>query len=687
MAANKDQLERQRKQERHQRQQQQYHQSSSKSSTSKNSSKRPDRPKDISQVVIPDAVTVSMLADLLGINSNSLLRKIVRMGMLREEGAARNDTILCADDAGAIVLEYGITPILPTESNQQSQSQQQSSTSENDENILVPRPQPTDLSQIPSRPPVVTIMGHVDHGKTTLLDTLRKSRIVDTESGGITQHIGAFVVPLSNSNNSSISTITFIDTPGHSAFQAMRARGANCTDIVILVVAADDGVMPQTIEAIKHAQRAGVPMIVAINKCDKPGVNTERIKYDLMSHGIQLEDLGGDVPAVEISALKNTGIDNLIETVVALAEINDMRAEQDGMVEAAILESSVQKGIGNQATALVKRGTLKNGDILVAGTTWCRVRSMVNDLNQTVKEALPGTPVRLSGWDSLPNAGEVALQATKGESQAKQVISARKEHQRRVDMVQEVKAISEKRRLDLLERMKFDGNGSAAKGGYTGGPRFLNLVIKGDVSGSIEAIVDALNAMPYKRAKPRIISVGVGDIVDSDVTLAQSSQATVICFKTKCGKPVQKQAQSAGVNVKSYNVIYHLMDDIKDMLAGLLDPVIEREVKGEANVIQVFEITLSGSLDVKGHKKGDQVPVAGCKVSNGVIKNDRPIKVLRNGKAVFEGKLAALRIVKKVVTEVGNGSDCGIMIDGFDTIKSGDIIQSIEEKSVPAQLT
>ncbi|CAG8547957.1 2691_t:CDS:10, partial [Dentiscutata heterogama] len=503
---------------------------------------------------------------------------------------------------------------------------------------------PKDMTIYPPRPPIVTIMGHVDHGKTTLLDTLRKSSVAAGEVGGITQHIGAFSVSLPSQK-----TITFLDTPGHAAFSAMRARGANVTDIVVLVVAADDGVMPQTLEAIKHAKNAGVPIIVAINKIDKHDADSRKVRDSLMRHGIELEEVGGDTQCVEISALTGKGLDTLEETIITLAELNDYCAEVDIEAEGVIIESQIEKGKGNVATVLVKRGTLKQGDIIVAGTSWCKVRMMSDDKGQSLKQAPPGTPVKVMGWRETPSTGDEVLQAT-DEELAKTVVANRQRKIEREKQIKDLEIINEKRRQQYPTMPSPPSSNTVIK------PdddqiKELRVVVKGDVSGSIEAIVDSLDSIGNEEVHVSVVDFGVGDISESDVQMAAAAQGAILGFNVKVDKRASSLAQVEHVEIMCYNIIYKLLDDIKNKLSKMLPPVLETVVSGEATVLQVFQINV---------KNREFRPVA--------------------------GSLESLKHLKQDVTEAKKGLECGISFDGFTDFKEGDLVQSIVVKEVPRTL-
>ncbi|XP_033629292.1 translation initiation factor IF-2, mitochondrial-like [Asterias rubens] len=544
---------------------------------------------------------------------------------------------------------------------------------------------PADPSQLKPRPPVVTVMGHVDHGKTTLLDSLRKTSVAAGEAGGITQHIGAFLVPLPSGQQ-----ITFLDTPGHAAFSSMRERGANVTDIVVLVVAADDGVMEQTKESIRYAQNAGVPIIVAINKCDKPDADSDFTKRDLLGNNIQLEEFGGDVQSVEVSALKGTNLDALSESIVALAEVLEVGGDPDGLVEATVVESRVDKGKGPIATAIIQRGTLKRGNILVSGTAQCKVRAMFNELGQQVQSAGPGIPVELIGWRKLPSAGDVILQV-ESEKRAKEVIRWREEvsDSKKLDdeaviihekAAEHHRAYKERKQANSLLNWRTLRAQRAAerfarpKENVKSSDPELNLVVKGDVDGSVEAILDALATYDCQhQCKMEVLSYGVGVISDKEVELADTFSGIVIGFNVTASPEAETLAQERGVPMKMHSVIYKMLDDIKEELSGRLPPKEEHDIKGEATIIQEFDITV-------GKRK---VPIAGCKVNSGSLHANKLFKLIRNNDTLHEGPLASLKHLKEDVTSVNKGMECGMRFQEHLEYRPGDTIECYEIKHVP----
>ncbi|XP_073998780.1 mitochondrial translation initiation factor 2 [Rhodnius prolixus] len=535
------------------------------------------------------------------------------------------------------------------------------------------RRNPSEYIDVKKRFPIVTIMGHVDHGKTTLLDTLRKSTIVDSEFGGITQHIGAFKVTLGK------DTITFLDTPGHAAFFSMRNRGAQCTDIVVLVVAADDGVMEQTVESINMAKAAGVPIVVAINKIDKPKADVERTKRMLVQQGVQVEDHGGDVQVVNVSALKGTNIDSLIEAILAEAEILELKSDFSGPVEGIVLESCTDPLRGKLSTLLVQCGTLKKGSILVAGTVWCRVRAMFDDNGDPVQIAKPSSPVQILGWKELPSAGDVAIQVT-SEKKALNVINHREklislkkmEKDKEIidKKVQEYEVqyksmLEEKRRLGRYKAPR-TARQKEIKDDHTG-PR-LNVIIKGDVDGSVEAILDVLETYESTKCKLDVVHYGVGPVSQNDATLAELFSAKIYAFNTLVMKDVSSSS------IKHFNVIYRLVDDLKSEISKLLPHKDVEEIIGEANVLQEFLIN-------EGKSK---VPVAGCRCVKGSLKKSAQFKLVRSNDTLFCGSLISIRHLKDEVDTVKKDVECGIRLSDPNVhVQPGDTIICFKIHKVP----
>ncbi|KAM3081260.1 translation initiation factor IF-2 [Clarireedia jacksonii] len=604
-------------------------------------------------ILLPEYISVSNLAAALKVKLEDFVEKMEELGFEETD----HHYILNAENAGLIAMEYNYEPII-----ERGESQD-----------LRARPPPKNPAKLPPRSPVVTIMGHVDHGKTTILDYLRKSSVAATEHGGITQHIGAFSVPMASGK-----IVTFLDTPGHEAFLSMRQRGANVTDIVILVVAADDSVKPQTIEAINHAKAAKVPIIVAINKIDREEANVDRVKQDLARHGVEIEDYGGDTQVVCVSGKTGQGMDELEEAAVTLSEILDMRAEIDGPAEGWVIEASI-KSMGKVATILVRRGTMRPGDFIVAGKTWARIRCLRNEAGVEVSEAGPGTPVEIDGWRDQPLAGDEVLQAP-DEAKAKSVIEYRLEKEERDKMAQDMEAINESRKaeLDKRERERVEKEAEehgeepmpALRDPTDNGPKPVYFIVKGDVSGSVEAVTSSMQAIGTKEVEPVILRSGVGQISEFDVEHAATANGTLINFNTPIEPRVSRLAEEAGVAIFDHNIIYRLVDDVRAELSKHLPPLVTQRVLGEAEVAQIFDI------NIKGRK---YKPIAGCKVRNGTISKTAKYRVLRRGEKIFDGTLESLKNVKKDVMEMKKGTECGIGFVDWSDFQVGDQIQAYEE--------
>ena len=572
---------------------------------------------------LPEFVTVQRLSQMLGVRYEKFVRRLERLGY----DDVFPGKVFNSETSGMIAMDYNIEPIFEADS------------PEDAERDLIARPEVEDKDFLQTRPPVVTIMGHVDHGKTTILDYLRKSSVAAGEAGGITQHIGAFSVPLASTGK----TITFLDTPGHEAFLAMRQRGANVTDIVILVVAADDSVKPQTLEAIKHAKAAGVPIVVAINKIDKDGADADRCKKDLSRHGIDIEDYGGETQVVCVSGKTGQGMDDLEETVVALSEVLDHRADTEGAVEGWIIEATTKKA-GRVATVLVRRGTLRPGCLLVAGKTWARVRTLQNEGGQTMHEIGPGMPVEIDGWKDQPSAGDEVLEAP-NEQKATSVVEYRHEVGDRLKAASDMVTINETRKLaqERREREKQAEAEAKLKGAKVeavsdntakadsdiSGQISIPFIIKADVSGSAEAVSAYVLGVSNPLITPTILHSGVGAIHESDIDLASAASAHIIAFNLPANTESRGAAEAQGVKVLENNIIYRILDDVKAILEESLPPLISHKVLGEA------EISASFDIGVGGRKK---IWIAGCKVRNGVISRSEKVRVWRNGEKVYDGK-------------------------------------------------
>ena len=499
-----------------------------------------------------------------------------------------------------------------------------------------------DPALLTPRAPVVTVMGHVDHGKTSLLDAIRSSDVAAGEAGGITQHIGAYQVTAPSG-----AKITFIDTPGHAAFTAMRARGAKVTDIVVLVVAADDGVMPQTVEAIHHAKAAKVPIIVAINKIDKPDAKPDRVRTDLLQHEIQVESMGGEVVDVEVSATKKTNIDKLLEMLGLQAEILDLKANPNRAAEGTVIEAKLDRGRGPVATVLIQRGTLRVGDLVVAGAEWGRVRALVSDTGEPIETAGPSTPVEVLGFSGTPDAGD-RLAVVDNEARAREVTDYRARQKR------EKTAARATGMRGSLEQMM-----AQAK---TSGRKEFPLVIKADVQGSLEAIIGALDKLGTDEVAARVLHAGVGGISESDVTLAEASGVPIIAFNVRANKEAREAAERAGIEIRYYNIIYDLVDDVKKAMSGLLPPTLRETMLGNAQILEIFKVSKVGNI-------------AGCRVTDGTVERGANVRLIRDNVVIHEGKLSQLKRFKDDVREVGAGMECGMAFENYQDMRQGDVIE------------
>ena len=580
------------------------------------------------EVVIPESITVGELANRMTERGADVIRELMKLGII-----ATSSQAIDADTAELIVTTFGHTPKRVQESDV--------------ENILV-NEEDTEKDLV-SRAPIVTVMGHVDHGKTSLLDALKSTDMVSGEAGGITQHIGAYRVVLSTNK-----AITFIDTPGHEAFTEMRTRGAQVTDIVVLVVAADDGIKAQTVEAISHAKAANVPIIVAINKIDKPDINLDRVKNELLVHELVAEDLGGDVIIVPVSALKKINIDKLEEAILLLAEMQNLRANPNAPASGVVIEARIDKGKGVVATVLIERGTLKNGDLMVAGTTYGRIKRINNDKGIDIDSAGPSEPVEIYGLGVPPLAGD-KFNIIQNEKQARDITEYR---QRKI----KEKKVSITKRSSLEDLfLKASGEGLTKE---------LPIIIKGDVQGSIEAIAASLQKIPSDEVKLKILHHAIGGISESDVTLASASNAIILGFNVRAGNNAASMAEKSKVDIRYYSIIYNLIDDIKAVMSGMLSPIIREQYIGSVEIRQVFSITKIGK-------------VAGSYVTKGVIKKGAGMRLLRDNIVIHEGKLKTLKRFKEDVKEVKEGFECGIALEHYDDIKVGDtveVFEIIEEK-------
>ncbi|MGE0743291.1 MAG: translation initiation factor IF-2 [Hyphomonadaceae bacterium] len=585
------------------------------------------------EVVIPESITVQELSNRMAVRVADIIKFMMRQGQMLKQSDE-----LDADTAELIATEMGHVVKRVAESDVEEGLSGEVDTEEH----LLPRP------------PVVTVMGHVDHGKTSLLDSLRQTDVAAGEHGGITQHIGAYQVRVKSGER-----VTFLDTPGHAAFSAMRARGAQVTDIVVLVVAADDGVMPQTVEAIHHAKASGAPIIVAINKIDKPDANPTRVLTDLLQHEIVTEAHGGDTLAVEVSALKKTGLDKLVETILLQAEVMDLRANPDRAAEAIVIESKLDKGRGTVATVLVQKGTLKRGDIVVVGAQVGRIRAITNERGQQLQTAGPSEPVEIMGLEGVPEPGD-ALNVVENENRAREVANYRARTKKQKS------SGGPSRTGTSLESMMAKFKDSTAKE--------LPILIKADVQGSAEAIVGSLEKLAHEEVRARVVLSGVGAINESDVQLAKGSGAPIIGFNVRASKEARDLAEREGVEIRYYNIIYDLIDDIKGVMSGMLTPINRETFLGNAEVLEVFNISKVGK-------------VAGCRVSDGVVRKGAKVRILRDNVVIQEmGVLTTLKRFKDEVDQVVAGQECGMSFGPFQDIKQGDVIECFNVEVVQRSL-
>jgi translation initiation factor IF-2 len=585
----------------------------------------------IREVVLPETITVSELANRMAVRGAEVVKSLMKMGVM----ASVTQTI-DADTAEVVVTEFGHTPKRVSEADVL-------------EGLEGPEDRPEDLRP---RPPVVTVMGHVDHGKTSLLDAVRNADVVSGEAGGITQHIGAYQVDIGTGG----LPVTFIDTPGHAAFTEMRSRGAKVTDVVILVVAANDGVMPQTVEAINHAKAAEVPIVVAINKVDLADAEPERVKNELLSHELVPEDFGGDIQCIPVSAVARSGLDDLIEAVQLQAEVLELKANPDREAQGIIIEGRLERGRGVVATVLVQRGTLKVGDVVVCGPTWGRVRAMVDDRGRNAKEAGPSVPVEVLGLDGVPTAGD-RVDVVDNERRAREIAEY---HQRQLRDTQAATGVGGS--VDDLFKALKEGQASE-----------LPVVVKADVHGSLEAIQAGLEKLSTDEVKVRILHGGVGGITESDITLARASSALVVGFNVRANAQARELAKRDNIEIRYYSIIYELLDDAKDMLSGMLTPEARETVTGHAEIREVFNITKVGK-------------VAGCRVVDGMVRRGAKVRLLRDDVVVYEGELSSLKRFKEDAREVKEGFECGMAIAGYGDIREGDVIEAYEVQEVARSL-
>ena len=578
---------------------------------------------------LQEGTTVKEFAELISVKLSDVIKKFMELGYMPTiNQPVDSDAALLV--AGGFGVKLELSPV---------------------EEDMVITEAPEDLSKLLLRPPVITIMGHVDHGKTSLLDAIRKTRVIDTEAGGITQHIGAYKVYLKGKD------IVFLDTPGHEAFTAMRARGAKVTDIVVLVVAADDGVMPQTIEAINHAKAANVPIVVAINKIDKPEANPSKVRNELAEHGIIPEEWAGQNIFVEVSAKKGLGIENLLEMILLQSEIMELRANPEKKARGTIIEAKLDRGRGPVATVLVQTGTLKVGDTFLAGSYVGRVRALIDDTRKRITEAGPSAPVEVIGFPEVPSAGDTFI-VVEDEKRARQIALARQQKQRLVDM-----ARARKLTLDELYAKIKEGE-----------IKDLNIIIKGDVQGSVEALKDALENITHPQVKVRVIHSSAGGINESDIMLSSASNAIIIGFNVRPEPKAYQAAEKEGVDIRLYNVIYDAIEDVKKALEGLLEPTLKEKTLGRVEVRQVFPISRIGT-------------VAGCYVLDGSIsRSSDGIRVIRDSIVVYNGKIASLKRFKEDIREVQAGYECGILIENFNDLKVGDILENYIIEKIATKL-
>lgn len=582
------------------------------------------------EVTIPETITVQELANRMTERAGDLIKALMNNGIM----ATITETI-DAETAELLVAEFGHTPKRVSESDVEIGLK---GDDDDDENLQ-------------SRPPVVTIMGHVDHGKTSLLDALRSTDVAAGEAGGITQHIGAYQVEIESGDK-----ITFLDTPGHEAFTSMRSRGANSTDIVVLVVAADDGIMPQTVEAIDHAKAADVPIIVAINKMDRPDADADRVRNELLSHELVVESVGGDVLAVEVSATEKTNLEKLQEAIVLQAEILEIKANPDRNAEGVVVEAKVETGRGSVATVLVQRGTLKVGDIVVAGAQWGKVRALLGDAGERMDFAGPSTPVEILGLGGTPDAGD-EFSVVENEARAREIT----EFRQRRDRDAKVQAGARGTLDEMFSQIQ------------AGEIKEVAIVVKADVQGSVEAIVQSAQNLSNDEVSVRVLHTGVGGINESDVTLAKASNAMMVGFNVRANAQARQLAEAEGLDIRYYAIIYNLVDDLKSMLTGMLAPQIRETFLGNAAIKEVFNITKVGR-------------VAGCEVTEGVVRRGSGVRLLRDDVVIHEGTLSTLKRFKDEVREVTQGFECGMAFESYQDIKAGDVIECFDVEEIARTL-
>ncbi len=584
------------------------------------------------EVILPETITIQELANRMAERGVDVIRLLMKQGAMH-----KITDVIDADTAQLVAEELGHTVKRVAESDVE-------------EGLFDAPDAEADLS---SRPPVVTIMGHVDHGKTSLLDAIRHANVVSGEAGGITQHIGAYQVIAPSG-----LPVTFIDTPGHAAFTAMRARGAKVTDIVVLVVAADDGVMPQTIEAIHHARAARVPLIVAINKIDKPDAKPERVRTELLQHEVQVESMGGETLEIEVSAKQKLNLDRLLEAIALQAELLDLKANPGRSAEGTVIEARLDKGRGPVATVLVQRGSLRVGDLVVAGAQWGRVRALLDDQGQTRHDAGPSFPVEVLGFSGTPEAGD-RVAVVENEARAREITEYRERQKR--DQAAARGGSGRSSLSDMMSQLK------------TAGRKEFPLVIKGDVQGSVEAIVAALEKLGTDEVGARVVHAGVGGITESDITLAQASGAAVIGFNVRAHKEAREESERVGIEIRYYNIIYNLVDDVKAAMSGLLAPTLRETMLGNALILEVFDISKIGK-------------VAGCRITDGKVERGANVRLIRDNVVVHEGKLSTLKRFKDEVKEVDVGQECGMAFENYQDMRQGDVIECYRVEEIKRTL-
>jgi translation initiation factor IF-2 len=591
-----------------------------------------EREKIVRDVQVPESIVVSELANRMAERVAEVVKVLMKMGMM----VTQNQTI-DADTAELIIEEFGHKIVRVSDADVEDVINE---TDDDDADLL-------------PRPPVVTIMGHVDHGKTSLLDAIRNAKVVAGEAGGITQHIGAYQVTTKDG-----ATLSFLDTPGHAAFTSMRSRGAQVTDIVVLVVAADDAVMPQTVEAINHAKAAKVPMIVAINKIDKPSANPTKVRTDLLQHEVVVEQMSGEVQDVEVSALTGQGLDSLLEAIALQAEILELKANPNRAAQGAVIEAQLDVGRGPVATVLVQKGTLRKGDIFVVGEQWGKVRALVNDQGERVDEAGPSVPVEVLGLNGTPEAGDV-LNVVDTEAQAREIASYRE------NLAKEKRAAAGAATTleQLMAKAKEDANVSE-----------LPVIVKADVQGSAEAIVQAMDKIGNDEVRVRVLHYGVGAITDTDVGLAEASGAPIVGFNVRANASARNSANQKGVEIRYYSVIYDLVDDIKAAASGLLSAEIRENFIGYAEIKEVFKVSGVGK-------------VAGCIVTEGIARRSAGVRLLRDNVVIHEGTLKTLKRFKDEVKEVQSGQECGMAFENYDDVRPKDVIEIFEREEIERKLS